>query len=98
MSRLVAVTGSLAVGMGLLATPALAAEGPDLDEPYRWVEEFDSWEALDGWNIFNQPDYNNDDALYTSYQIEVPLEAYGDDDEDDDEDDLEEFVLDDDED
>ena len=71
VSRLVAVTGSLAVGMGLLATPALAAEGPDLDEPYGWVEEFDSWEALDGWNIFNQPDYNNDDALYTRDALTV---------------------------
>ncbi len=39
--------------------------------------------------------FTYDDALYTSYQVEVPLEAYGDDDEDDDEDDLEDFDLDD---
>ena len=40
--------------------------------------------------------FTYDDALYTRYQVEVPLEAYGDDDDDeDDEDDLEDFDLDD---
>ena len=39
--------------------------------------------------------FTYDDALYTAYQVEVPLEAYGDDDDDDDEDDdLEDFSLD----
>lgn len=40
--------------------------------------------------------FTYDDALYTTYQVEVPLEAYGDDDEDDLEDEeLEDFDLDD---
>src|SRR5690606_34938425 len=41
--------------------------------------------------------FTYDDALYTSYQAEVPLEAYGEDDDEDDldvDDDLEDFDLD----
>lgn len=39
--------------------------------------------------------FTYDDALYTTYQVEMPLEAYGDEDDEDDEDDLEDFDLDD---
>ncbi|WP_454083545.1 DNA primase [Georgenia sp. Marseille-Q6866] len=39
--------------------------------------------------------FTYDDALYTAYQVEIPLEAYGDDDDDlDEDDDLEDFSLD----
>jgi len=42
--------------------------------------------------------FTYDDALYTSYQVEVPLEAYGDDDDDElDDEEIEDFDLDDDE-
>lgn len=40
--------------------------------------------------------FTYDDALYTHYEVDIPLEAYGDDDDDDDvddEEDLDEFDL-----
>lgn len=66
-----AVSAAAAVVLGLTPAPASADEAPDLTSPYTWVEEFDSPDALAGWNIFNQPDYNNPDALYTADALDV---------------------------
>lgn len=44
---------------------------PELDQPFTWVEEFDSPDALDGWNIFRRTDYNNPDALYTDRALSI---------------------------
>lgn len=67
-----AVAAAVATAFGVASVPAVqAAELPALDAPYTWVEEFDSEDALNSWNIFRQPDYNNKDALYTRDALEV---------------------------
>lgn len=43
----------------------------ELDQPFTWIEEFDSPDALDGWNIFRRTDYNNPDALYTDRALSI---------------------------
>lgn len=67
------VLGATAVLVGTLIPGVAAAQQPppELGQPYEWVEEFDSEEALETWNIFQQPDYNYEDALYTEEALEV---------------------------
>lgn len=44
---------------------------PALDQPYAWGENFESPDALDGWNIFRRTDYTNPDALYTDRALSI---------------------------
>lgn len=67
----VVATVTTAVGVAQLPAAAQTAGAPDLAAPYAWVEEFDSPDVLDDWNVFNQPDYGYADALYTSDAIEI---------------------------
>lgn len=50
-------------------SPALAQA--ELSQPYTWVEEFDSPDALQGWNIFRQPDYGSEKVLYTEDALSI---------------------------
>ncbi|NMB22771.1 MAG: endoglucanase, partial [Corynebacterium sp.] len=68
-----ALSIALAAGTVAMSQPA-TAQGtpvPDLASPYTWVEDFDSPEALQGWNIFRQPDYGSDTVLYTQDALSI---------------------------
>ncbi|MCX7541018.1 glycoside hydrolase family 16 protein [Corynebacterium antarcticum] len=66
-----AVLATSAVVLGALAPVATASEPPVLSKPYEWTEDFDSADALDGWLIFNQPDYLNKNVTVTPDAVEV---------------------------
>lgn len=63
-------TAALAL-TALSVSPVQAAPLPDLTQPYTWVEDFDSPDALQGWNIFRQPDYGSDKVLYTEDALSI---------------------------
>lgn len=71
LTAVVAVAATAVSLAHVAPAPAAAAQTPDLTGPYTWVEEFDSPDVLENWNIFNQPDYNNADALYTADAVEI---------------------------
>lgn len=70
---LIAVLGAATALTAAVVSPVAAAQTPvpDLEEPYTWIEEFDSPDALDGWNIFRRTDYTNPDALYTDRALSI---------------------------
>lgn len=74
VTALVTAFSTAAFGFGVAISPAVAQSNtsvPDLSEPYTWVEEFDSQDALRGWNIFRQPDYGSDKVLYTEDALSI---------------------------
>ena len=60
----------------------------------RTTQDPDSDAVDDAAGAVEDAFFTYDDSLYTSFHVEVPLEAYGDDDDDDDDDDIEDFDLD----
>lgn len=69
----VALSTAAAVMTGVSVLPAHAQPlaPPDLSAPYTWVEEFESDDVLQGWNIFRQPDYGSDKVLYTEDALNI---------------------------
>ncbi|AGN20135.1 endoglucanase [Corynebacterium glutamicum Z188] len=74
VTALVTAFSTAALGLSIAVSPAVAQvanPAPDLSAPYTWVEEFDSEDALKGWNIFRQPDYGSDKVLYTEDALSI---------------------------
>lgn len=69
----IAALGAATLVTAGAAPPVAGAQAavPNLDQPYTWIEEFDSPDALDGWNIFRRTDYTNPDALYTDRALSI---------------------------
>lgn len=65
------VTAVATIALGVSVPAGAQAQAVNFSEPYTWVEEFESPDALDGWNIFRQPDYGNKDSLYTADALSI---------------------------